>query len=204
MSGVAIYMEGGGDGRDTRIALRQGMDAFLTPLKDNVRAKSWRWKVVCCGGRTAAFDGFRNAVQSGDDAIVALLVDAEGPVNNSSRAHLQSRDGWDLQFASDDVVHLMVQTMEAWIVADPDALTEYYGQYFHGNALPKTQNLETVAKAAIASALAQATRQTQKGAYHKIRHASDLLKRIEQQKVEQRCPSCARMFGALGQAIQGA
>jgi len=204
VSGVAIYMEGGGDGKDTKAALRQGMDAFLTPLKDKARAKSWRWKVVCCGGRTAAFDGFRNAIRSGDDAIVALLVDAEAPVNSSSRVHLQSREGWNLAFCSDDVVHLMVQTMEAWIVADPDTLTAYYGQYFRRNTLPRTQNLETVAKATVATALEQATRHTQKGPYHKIRHASDLLKRVDHQLVQERCPSCARMFDALDQAIQRA
>jgi hypothetical protein len=53
------------------------MEAFLSQVKDAVRAKAWKWRLVCCGGRNAAFDGFRNAVQSGDDTIVALLVDAE-------------------------------------------------------------------------------------------------------------------------------
>ena len=158
------------------------MDVFLTPLKDAVRAKSWRWRLVCSGARNAAFDGFRNALQNGDDAIVVLLVDAEAPVNGAARAHLQSRDRWDLGFASDQVVHLMVQTMEAWIVADPDVLAEYYGQSFRKNALPQTRNLETVAKVTLATSLEQATRATQKGAYHKIRHAGDLLKRITRKR----------------------
>jgi Domain of unknown function (DUF4276) len=198
-------MEGGGEGKDSKAALRQGMDVFLTPLKDAVRAKSWRWRLVCSGGRNAAFDGFRNAVQNGDDAVVVLLVDAEAPVNGAASAHLQARDGWDLGFASDQAVHLMVQTMEAWIVADPDALAAYYGQGFLKNALPKSQNLETVAKATLATALENATRKTKtKGAYHKIRHASDLLKLINREKVQQRCPACARMFEALGEAIRQA
>lgn len=204
MSGVAIYMEGGGDGRDTKVALRQGMDVFLSSLKEAVRAKAWRWKLVCCGGRNAAFDGFSNAVQNQDEAIIALLVDAETYVKGSPRNHLNNRDGWNLNFTTDDMVHLMVQTMEAWIVADPDVLAAYYGQHFSKNALPKTQNLETVAKAAIATALENATRHTQKGAYHKIRHASDLLKQIDRNNVAQRCPNCARMFTALSNAIQNA
>ena len=131
-------------------------------------------------------------------------MDAEAPVNGAARAHLQVRDGWDLEFASDQAVHLMVQTMEAWIVADPDALAEYYGQSFRKNALPKTRNLETIAKDALAASLDSATRRTQKGAYHKIRHASGLLKLINQEKVQQRCPACARIFEALSQAIREA
>jgi Domain of unknown function (DUF4276) len=197
-------MEGGGDGRDSKVALRQGMDVFLTPMKDAVRAKSWRWRLVCCGGRDRAFDGFRTALQNGEDAIVVLLVDAEATVNGAARAHLRSRDRWDLGFASDQVVHLMVQTMEAWIVADPDALAEYNGKSFRKNALPQTRNLETVAKVTLAASLEHATRATQKGAYHKIRHAGDLLKRINREKVQQRCPACTRMFEALSEVIRQA
>ena len=178
------------------------MDAFLTPLKHAVRVRSLRWKLVCCGGRNAAFDGFRNAIHNGDDAVVALLVDAEAPVNGMARAHLQARDGWDLGFASDQAVHLMVQTMEAWIVADPATLAAYYGQRFQRNALPRTRNLETIGKDALAAALGRATRDTKKGTYHKIHHASDLLKLIDREKVQRRCPACAHVFNALGHAIQ--
>ena len=51
MSGVAIYMEGGGDGRDAKAAIRQGMDRLLQPLKDATRAKALHWKLVLCGPR---------------------------------------------------------------------------------------------------------------------------------------------------------
>jgi hypothetical protein len=93
LSGLAIYMEGGGDGKDSKAALRQGMDAFLSTLKDAARAKSWRWKLVCCGPRNAAYDGFRNAVRNNDDTIIVLLVDAEllccwWTPKDQSRAHL--------------------------------------------------------------------------------------------------------------------
>lgn len=119
MSGVAIYMEGGGVSDESKAALRQGMDAFLTPLKEAARARSWRWKVVCCGPRAEAFDAFIRALRTGEAAVTALLIDAEGPVTTSPCAHLRSRDGWDLSGVADDLVHLMIQTMETWIVADP-------------------------------------------------------------------------------------
>jgi hypothetical protein len=63
----------------------------------------------------------------------------------------------------------MIQTMEAWIVADREALACHYGQRFGKNALPATQNLETLSKDAIAAALARSTQKTQKGTYQKIR-----------------------------------
>ena len=201
MSGVAIYMEGGGDGKGAKAALRQGMDALLRPLKEAARAKALRWKLVPCGGRVQAFRGFRNAAVNGDDAIVVLLVDAEGPVDRAPHLHLQSRDGWDMNFASEDTINLMVQTMETWIVADPDALSTYYGQNFNGNVLPRRTNLEEIEKEEVTQILNRATERTTKGRYHKIRHASDLLKRIDVERVKQRCPHCVRLFNVLGRMI---
>lgn len=197
MTGIAIYMEGGGNGPGTKAALRQGMDAFLTAVKNAARAKAWRWKLVCCGGRREAFDAFLHARRSRDMSVVVLLVDSERPVTASPCAHLAARDGWDLKGVSDDLVHLMVQVMESWIVADVDALAAYYRQGFNANLLPKAKNLETVAKSTVATSLERATCATQKGAYHKVRHASDLLMIIDPAKVRQRCPSCARMFQRL-------
>ena len=126
MEGVAIYMEGGGDGPNGKAALRIGMDALLSPLKEVARRDRLRWKLVVCGGRDAAFKRFRNAANGGE-TIVALLVDSEGPVSTAPTLHLAQRDGWHLQFADGDAIHLMVQVMETWIVADVDALSGYYG-----------------------------------------------------------------------------
>ena len=204
MNGVAIYMEGGGDGKSAKAAIRQGMDALLRPLKDAARAKALHWKPVPWGARNEAFRGFRNAVGKRDYAIVVLLVDAEGPVNGAPRSHLQSRDGWDMGFAGEDTIHLMVQVMETWIAADPDALSTYYGQNFNGNVLPRAANLEQVSKADVTQTLDQATKHTTKGCYHKIKHASDLLKRINVERVKKRCPHCARLFDKLGPMIDAA
>ena len=188
MSSIGIYMEGGGESHDTKAALRQGMDEFLGPIKQAARNKYWRWKLVPCGSRNDAFKGFKNAVRNGVAGIIVLLVDAEGSVETSAREHLKSRDGWELGFAADDKVHLMVQTMETWIVADTGALADYYGQNFQESALSSRDDLEIATKTEIAQTLKQATRATQKGVYHKIRHASDLLKRIDSSKVSGSMP----------------
>ena len=57
---VVICMEGGGSGRDTKAALRLGMDRFLDELGNAARERSWRWwRLVCCGGRDEAFQKFK-------------------------------------------------------------------------------------------------------------------------------------------------
>lgn len=204
MSGVAIYMEGGGAGKDSKAALRQGMDAFLDPLKQAARAKAIHWRLICCGPRDEAFRGFRNALRRGDDDMVVLLVDSEGPVEAEPRAHLHARDGWNLNDVDDRSVHLMVQTMEAWIVADVDALRSYYGQRFNQGALPRTVDLERVGKPTLEHSLRRATEKTQKGHYKKIAHASDLLKRIDSERVKARCRHCGRLFDEIGRMLDAA
>lgn len=204
MSGVAIYMEGGGRGPGTRAALRRGMDTLLEPLKQAARDKSMRWKLVCCGPRGEAFRSFRNAVRNGEVAIVLLLVDAEGPVAAGPCEHLQARDKWDMTGVDARSVHLMVQMMEAWIVADVDALSRYYGQGFNAGALPRAADLESVAKREVDRSLRRAIERTGKGRYQKIAHASDLLQRIDAETVKARCRHCQRLFDELGRMIDAA
>lgn len=203
MRGIAIYMEGGGKGKGNA-TLRLGMDEFLQPLKNAAREKKLGWRLVCCGPRNEAFRHFQAAVNNRDDEVIVLLVDAEGPVNQAPRRHLRDRDGWDLSFTCEDTVHLMVQTMETWIVADPAALSKYYRQGFRVNKLPKATNLETVPKAVVESSLREATEETQKKCYQKIKHASDLLKRIDVERVKDRCRHCRRLFDKLRQIINAA
>ena len=80
----------------------------------------------------------------------------------------------------------------------------YYGQEFNAGALPRTADLEIVGKRALENSLHRATQHTQKGTYHKIRHASDLLRRMNAETVKARGPHCRRPFDELGQMIDAA
>jgi hypothetical protein len=78
--------------------------------------------------------------------------------------------------------------MEAWIVADPDKLEEFFGREFKKNSLPKRTNLEEEPKADIYDKLRDATKDTQKDEYGKIKHASKLLGMIDPSKISKKCP----------------
>ena len=201
---IAIYMEGGGNSRDTKVALRTGMDALLGTLKQSARERELHWTLVCCGPRNEAFRRFRNALRDRNYGTVVLLVDAEDPVAMEPGAHLQARDGWDMAGIEANLIHLMVQTMEAWIVADANALRGYYGQGFNAGVLPRAADLEGVAKRDLENSLHRATERTRKGTYHKIRHASDLLQRIDPETVKARCHHCERLFIDVGRLIDAA
>jgi hypothetical protein len=141
VTGVTIYMEGGGDSWHLKAQLRQGMDGFLSSLKTLAQSQRWKWKLTPCGSRREAYDAFMNARRRPKNGeLIVLLVDSEGPVATMTRVqHLQGHRGdrWNLRGVAENTVHLMIQCMETWIVADPDALLAYYGQHFRGNALPR-------------------------------------------------------------------
>jgi hypothetical protein len=100
-------------------------------------------------------------------------------------------------------VHLMVQCMEAWIVADPEALESFYGQGFARGALPARRNLEEQPKGDVSRKLSAATKHTAKGEYKKIGHASKLLQRLDTRKLAVRCPRFTTLTRWLTSVIKG-
>ena len=201
MSVVTIYMEGGGDDDERQAALRTGMESFLQRgMADGAPSP----RVVPCGGRSDTFARFRRAVARGKEGIAVLLVDSEQRVTAATaRAHLLQRpeDRWDLSFATEDQVHLMVQTMETWIVADSQALALYYGDGFSQDKLPETDDLEGVRKQTILDALRTATENSVRKRFHKVWHARDMLRRIDPETVRKHCPACRRLFETLAKEI---
>ena len=198
MSAIWIYVEGGGDSQETRRAIRLGFSRFLDPLCQLARQRRLDWNVVACGPRRAAFRAFQIALRRQPDAFNVLFVDSEAPVVGPPWDHLgRGPDGWQNPGCSDDHCHLIVQAVEAWLVADPDALARYYGQGFRGNVLPRRKDVEAIPKAELIPALEQATRETSKGRYHKIRHCSKLLERLDPARVRSRASHCDRLFTTL-------
>ena len=202
---ISVYLEGGGDQKDTRTRLRKAFGVFLQELRQ--RGKAVRLKIVPCGSGTSAFDDFKTALTQEPEAFNVLLVDSEGPVlDKSPWRHLAQRpeNRCPNPGVDDRHCHLMVQTMEAWLIADREKLAEYYGRNFHETALPDNPNVEQIDKDLLTRALCNATRNTKKGEYHKTRHAPEILQRIRPAEVRAKAVHCERLFQTLLAQIDNA
>jgi len=201
---VRLYIEGGGDSQKTKSLIRQGFSQFFKKLVNEAKTKKIKWNITICGTRNHAFRDFENALKSHPDAFNILLVDAEAPVTkNSPWEHLKFRDNWDKPAGvDDDNCHLMVQTMEAWFIADIETLRKFYGQGFKVSGIPKNANIESIAKDNLEPTLKTATANTTKGEYHKIKHAYKLLELLDVDKVSQASPYCDRLFNTLRSRIR--
>ena len=195
---TGLYVEGGGDRKDSRTKCRRAFRGFLL----NAGLEGRLPRIFASGSRQQAYDAFRHALGAarGDDLAV-LLVDSEGPVGIDGRPwrHLKDRDGWDKPAgADDDHVHLMVQCMEAWFLADRAALARYFGDGFNENSLPRLAAVEEVSKHDLVRGLNAATRNSRtKGAYRKGRDSFALLADLDPDKVADASPHAKRFLEAL-------
>ncbi len=179
---IEIYIEGGGQkNKVLKIKLRQGFSTFFK--KAGIQAKP-----ISCGGREQAYDTFCRKIEDPPkDVLPILLVDSESAVSDKHFKkpwdHLKLRDGWTKPKKSDDdQAHLMVECMEAWFMADKDALKDFFGKGFDANSLPKHTDVEGIPKATLYSLLGKAVKKTKKKTYKKS-HSFDILERIDPYKI---------------------
>ena len=193
-----VYVEGGGDRKALRTECRRGFSEFF----GRVGLKGRMPKVSACGGRQQAYNDFCHALDKPrNDRFVVLLVDSEGPVAEGSGpwTHLKNRDNWDRPpGAADDNVHLMVQCMEAWFLADKDTLAQFFGNGFSVNTLPKRTDVENIPKDDVLASLMNATRQcVPKGEYGKGQHSFKILAQIDPDNVRAASPYAKRLVDTV-------
>lgn len=200
MSEIRIYVEGGG-GKDSKARLREAFSRFLSVPRAAAQQQRTAFRIVMCGSREDAYRDFLRGLRDHPDSRVFLLVDSERPVESAPREHLNTGDGWNLAGVADNQYHLMAQVMESWFLADPATLEKFYGQKFGAGQIPKRKNVEEVPKDDVMSALDRASRNTQRGPYHKIQHGAPILENLSSDLVRARAPHCNRFFEALHEAI---
>lgn len=191
-----LYVEGGGD-RNPSLAseCRKAFSKLFE--RAGVTRKP---RVVACGGRALAYRQFCDA--HGDARAEAwLLVDAEDlPTSTCPWDHVKSRqgDGWARpDGASDERLHLMTATMEAWLAADPEALRKVMGDGFDTSKLPPLERLESTSKPALLDAFDAAAKPTKAGKYEKGSHSFKALERVSPAKLR-RLAWAKRFLDAMG------
>jgi Domain of unknown function (DUF4276) len=162
-------------------------------------------RIVACGGRQNAYESFR--IASGRTPALSLpllLVDSEEPVQGRGPwEHLKNRDQWERPPAvRDSQCHLMVQCMEAWFLADREALERYFGQGFRAMALPANRRVEEVSKAATLEGLDRAIRSSAQRRYSKGEQSFRILATLDPSRVESAAPFARRFREAVRAAAE--
>ena len=170
---MQLYMEG-------NKRLRAPMSQFIRKITGPIDLK-----VTPCNSRD---DAIKQCVK-GDDAI--LLIDSEGEELDSLISRIRSHIGPDKH------PFFMVQKMEAWFIADRNALRNHFGAGFRESALPRNRNVEEVSIQDIDNALRNATRDCAKQRYSKGRDDVGLLNQLNPTTVYNACPNFALLIDHL-------
>lgn len=186
---VCVYVEGGGPNAKLQAATacRKAFREFF----GKVLGDKPKPKIVASGSRDEAYRDFCRSLENDADTFAVLLVDSEDPVvaGRTAAEHLQDREKHWTTPMPDGQVHLMVQCMESWFLADKKALAKYYGDKFKAAALPQNPRIEEISKRDVMKGLEGATKTTEtKAAYHKTKHGLELLERIDPSAVRQASP----------------
>jgi hypothetical protein len=158
-------------------ALRSGFHSFLTEIAERARDKRIKFHLRPCGATAA--DDYQIALRKHPAALNILLQDS---------------DGLEIPDPPKDSEFWMVELMEAWFLADPAALEDYYGTPFVRTYNPR---VEEIPKADVMGRLRDTTRHAQKGPYHKTKHAPHILERLNPSRVRKAAPNCERLFSEV-------
>ena len=196
---IRLSIEGGAKG-DSRDKLRRGFLALLAPLKAQADSKRIRLDPVMCGNTQETHKHFeveRRTHKKEPGVRCMLLVDADTKPSDLEKPweHAREQHHLDRGEAADCECHLMVMTMESWLLCDPEAIAKYYG--INQKALPPISQVEQMEGVQQIAALERATRDTTKGKYHKVRHAEDLLAKVDPEKLRKHSKSFKRFVQTL-------
>ena len=182
--------------------LRPGFHKLFSSYVSHARERRIGFNLVAGGSQIETVKDFLRYCRSNPHQLNVLLIDSENPVTNTTQAinSLRSHSSWYANAAcSDEQINFMVQAMEAWFIADPQALTELFGQNFRINALPNPQNAESTTPGELVAAIRRELRRSssRRRDYDKVADGAKLLQLIDPARVSQHCPHFKRLTDFL-------
>lgn len=199
---VTIYVEGGGNSKELQSRCREGFRKLIEKTK-----VARNPAIVACGGRDQAFKKFKIAASTAVGELPLLLVDSEDPVKvtdenlDSAEAwnHLNARDKWEKPAGvANDQAQLMTTCMETWIMADQQALKNFFGQHLQTSALLSEQNLEARTRDEVQDKLVWATRDCGKDrCYAKGKRSFKALEHLNPETLKKHLPHFRRFVTTL-------
>jgi hypothetical protein len=181
---IRIYFEG-------NRALRPGFEHLFSDLR--IAAREADSEIQFVAAKSGPHD-YRKAARTHPHAWNVLLKDSEEQIP-ASPAELCRKLGIDPTLEAS--VFWMVELMESWFLADPNALVDYYGQGFSASTIGATQDVERIPKSDVLLRLKQASKNTSKGEYHKVKHAPHILERLNPDRVQKHASHCRKLFDAV-------
>lgn len=127
-------------------------------------------------------------------------MDSEGPIaeGDDPWVYVQQRDGWRKPVkAQGDDLHFMVQTMEAYFIADPKSLQNVFGQGYKPEKLPQNPKPEQVEKTRIIPGIQSAIRNCEQKRYTKGRHSFEALEACDPAELRNKMPFFKRFIERL-------
>ncbi|PZS06477.1 MAG: hypothetical protein DLM69_00015 [Candidatus Chloroheliales bacterium] len=217
---VKIYVEGAPTAYAKALCRKAFLGFFGKALADCLISDLEQLlEIVPCGARAIDVFGLAitNPLPRDKQMAHILLLDSEvdyepkgfAPESDKVKEFLIQREGANnrkvIAKVSNEQLFLMVHCMEAWFLADKDALEEFYDKrYFKRNKWADKPEIELKTKKEVFRLLAQATKDSPKGQYSeraKVEHGFLLIESIDPNKVAACSLHCNRLLARLKELL---
>ncbi len=147
--------------------------------------------------------GIRNDRKQSFFHILLMDSDILGAGDPKKNVKNVNKDEWKKAKSikiNNNQLHFMVQNMEAWFMADTNALVGYYGSKLEVDKLPQHSIVEDIPAEDIEKKFKAITRSlsSKKNYYdNKLKHGSEILSRLDPEKVINAAPHCEALFNTL-------